>query len=189
MVPIVLGAFKDDYESTLPPHSFINVDDYRSIRELTDYLLYLDKNDTAYAAYFAWKEHGTFVYGDDDDAVNRHLDPEFNAYLRNEGDELIQFRAISSQKDELASPSPFLDKEKQWSVICFHLYTTSRCQCNRITLTDWLVPGCSILPNMVVREVTLPSASIFSYLHLAQAIQMVFCKKGYCALKGTQKKP
>ncbi|KAH9278641.1 Glycoprotein 3-alpha-L-fucosyltransferase A [Echinococcus granulosus] len=61
MVPIVLGAFKDDYESTLPPHSFINVDDYRSIRELTDYLLYLDKNDTAYAAYFAWKEHGTFV--------------------------------------------------------------------------------------------------------------------------------
>lgn len=58
MIPIVLGAFKDDYESILPPHSYINVDDYKSIRELTDYVLYLDKNHTAYAAYFAWKEHG-----------------------------------------------------------------------------------------------------------------------------------
>ncbi|VDK26782.1 unnamed protein product [Taenia asiatica] len=60
MIPIVLGAFKDDYESLLPPHSYINVDNYKSIRQLTDYLLYLDKNDTAYAAYFAWKEHGRF---------------------------------------------------------------------------------------------------------------------------------
>eukprot|EP00108_Taenia_solium_P003451 TsM_000403400 transcript=TsM_000403400 gene=TsM_000403400 len=60
MIPIVLGAFKDDYESSLPPHSYINVDNYKSIRKLTDYLLYLDKNDTAYAAYFAWKEHGRF---------------------------------------------------------------------------------------------------------------------------------
>ncbi|KAL5960721.1 4-galactosyl-N-acetylglucosaminide 3-alpha-L-fucosyltransferase FUT6 [Taenia solium] len=58
MIPIVLGAFKEDYESTLPPHSYINVDDYKSIRELADYLLYLDKNHTAYAAYFAWKEYG-----------------------------------------------------------------------------------------------------------------------------------
>ncbi|KAH9278309.1 Alpha-(1,3)-fucosyltransferase 6 [Echinococcus granulosus] len=60
MIPIVLGAFKDDYESSLPPHSYINVDDYKSIHDLANYLLYLDKNDTAYAAYFAWKEHGRF---------------------------------------------------------------------------------------------------------------------------------
>uniref|UniRef100_A0A0R3WSC5 Fucosyltransferase n=1 Tax=Hydatigena taeniaeformis TaxID=6205 RepID=A0A0R3WSC5_HYDTA len=60
MVPIVLGAFKEDYEGLLPPRSYINVDDYRTIRELTDYLLYLDRNDTAYATYFAWKEHGSF---------------------------------------------------------------------------------------------------------------------------------
>ncbi|KAH9278317.1 Glycoprotein 3-alpha-L-fucosyltransferase A [Echinococcus granulosus] len=61
MIPIVLGAFKADYESALPPHSYINVDDYKSVRELTDYLLHLDGNDTAYAAYFAWKEHGKFL--------------------------------------------------------------------------------------------------------------------------------
>ncbi|CDS36809.1 glycoprotein 3 alpha L fucosyltransferase [Echinococcus multilocularis] len=61
MIPIVLGAFKADYESALPPHSYINVDDYKSVRELTDYLLHLDGNDTAYAAYFAWKEYGKFL--------------------------------------------------------------------------------------------------------------------------------
>ena len=58
MIPIVLGAFKEDYEGALPPHSYINVDDFTSIRELTDYIRYLDKNDTAYASYLAWKEHG-----------------------------------------------------------------------------------------------------------------------------------
>ncbi|KAH9278311.1 Glycoprotein 3-alpha-L-fucosyltransferase A [Echinococcus granulosus] len=61
MIPIVLGAFKDDYGSTLPPHSFIIADDHKSIRELIDCLLYLDKDGAAYAAYFAWKEHGTFA--------------------------------------------------------------------------------------------------------------------------------
>ncbi len=54
----MLGAYKEDYVSTLPPHSYINVDDFRSIRELAAYLKYLDRNDTAYAAYFAWCKFG-----------------------------------------------------------------------------------------------------------------------------------
>lgn len=58
MIPIVLGAFRDDYASALPPHSYISVDDYKTIRDLTNHLLHLDKNHTAYAAYFAWKEYG-----------------------------------------------------------------------------------------------------------------------------------
>ncbi|KAL5969432.1 Glycoprotein 3-alpha-L-fucosyltransferase A [Taenia solium] len=61
MVPIVLGAYKEDYENALPPHSYINVDDFKSIRQLADYLAYLNKNDTAYASYFAWKEYGKIV--------------------------------------------------------------------------------------------------------------------------------
>ncbi len=61
MVPIVLGAYKEDYLDVAPPNSYINVDDFKSIEELADYLKYLDKNDTAYAAYFAWKEHGKIV--------------------------------------------------------------------------------------------------------------------------------
>ncbi|KAL5106770.1 Glycoprotein 3-alpha-L-fucosyltransferase A [Taenia crassiceps] len=58
MVPVVLGAYKEDYESILPPHSYINVDDFNSVTKLVEYLHYLDKNDTAYAEYFAWKEYG-----------------------------------------------------------------------------------------------------------------------------------
>ncbi|KAM7540950.1 hypothetical protein Aperf_G00000021007 [Anoplocephala perfoliata] len=58
MVPIVMGAHKEDYMSILPPHSYINVDDFKTFQELSDYLLYLDKNHTAYAEYFAWTEYG-----------------------------------------------------------------------------------------------------------------------------------
>ncbi len=61
MVPIVLGAYKEDYINTLPPQSYINVDDFQSIKELATYLQYLDKNDTAYAAYFAWRQFWELV--------------------------------------------------------------------------------------------------------------------------------
>ena len=40
-----------------PPHSHINIRDFDSPKELADYLLYLDKNDTAYLSYFWWKDH------------------------------------------------------------------------------------------------------------------------------------
>lgn len=58
MVPIVLGAYKEDYVNVLPPHSYINVDNFKTVRELAEYLQYLDKNHTAYAEYFAWKKYG-----------------------------------------------------------------------------------------------------------------------------------
>ncbi len=61
MVPIVMGASKEDYLALLPPNSYINVDDFKTIKELTDYIKFLDKNDTAYATYFAWKEHGRIL--------------------------------------------------------------------------------------------------------------------------------
>jgi len=40
-----------------PPHSFINVLDFPSIRDLADYLIKLDKNDAMYNEYFWWKKH------------------------------------------------------------------------------------------------------------------------------------
>ncbi|CAH1249788.1 FUT7 [Branchiostoma lanceolatum] len=55
VVPIVLGAPKDDYERFAPPNSFIHVDDFNSPRELANYLEYLDQNDHEYNQYFAWK--------------------------------------------------------------------------------------------------------------------------------------
>ncbi|VDO08584.1 unnamed protein product [Rodentolepis nana] len=69
MVPIVLGAYKEDYENVLPPHSYINVDDFDSIQELAEYLQFLDKNDTAYAQYFAWTKHGRIIVNSDSDKM------------------------------------------------------------------------------------------------------------------------
>ena len=50
VVPVVYGLV--NYSAIAPPHSFINVMDYPTPKELTDYLLYLHKNNTAYNEYF-----------------------------------------------------------------------------------------------------------------------------------------
>lgn len=67
IVPVVMGASKEEYTRLTPPHSFIHVEDFEGPAELAKYLLYLDGNSSAYNEYFAWKskykvlnEHGYF---------------------------------------------------------------------------------------------------------------------------------
>ena len=55
VIPIVMGARRQDYAAALPPHSYIHVDDFRSPRDLADYLHVLDANSTLYNEYFRWK--------------------------------------------------------------------------------------------------------------------------------------
>ena len=57
IVPIVLGS--GPYENMLPPHSYIDVRDFSTARELSDYLHYLDTHDDAYNDFFKWREHYT----------------------------------------------------------------------------------------------------------------------------------
>ncbi|KAL5967622.1 Glycoprotein 3-alpha-L-fucosyltransferase A [Taenia solium] len=59
MVPIVMGGRRDDYFNLAPPNSYIHVDDFHSPAHLAEYLRYLDGNNTAYAAFFAWKALGS----------------------------------------------------------------------------------------------------------------------------------
>lgn len=54
-VPIVFGAGPYHQPSAAIPGSFINAADFSSVKALADYLIYLDKNDTAYNEYFNWK--------------------------------------------------------------------------------------------------------------------------------------
>ncbi|KAL7642686.1 UNVERIFIED_CONTAM: hypothetical protein RMT77_007251 [Armadillidium vulgare] len=54
IIPVVRGAA--DYASIAPPHSYINVEDFKTPKELANHLIYLDKNDTAYMEYFNWKK-------------------------------------------------------------------------------------------------------------------------------------
>ncbi|XP_036423341.1 4-galactosyl-N-acetylglucosaminide 3-alpha-L-fucosyltransferase 9 isoform X1 [Colossoma macropomum] len=55
-VPVVLGPPKFIYERLLPSDSFIHVDDFKTHKELADYLLSLDKNEDQYKKFFQWRE-------------------------------------------------------------------------------------------------------------------------------------
>ncbi len=59
VVPIVYGGA--DYTEYAPPHSFINIADFKSPKDLAEYLKLLDKNDALYMEYFQWKKHYTVV--------------------------------------------------------------------------------------------------------------------------------
>ncbi len=52
ILPIVMGARREDYERSAPYKSFIHVDDFESPAQLAEYLHQLDKNDTLYNEYF-----------------------------------------------------------------------------------------------------------------------------------------
>lgn len=59
IVPVVRGARPEQYaEASFGPtyKTHIHVDNFKSPRELADYLLYLDRNSTAYLEYFEWKK-------------------------------------------------------------------------------------------------------------------------------------
>ena len=65
VIPIVMGARPEDYAAALPAHSYIHIDDFRSPRDLADYLKVLDSNDTMYNDYFRWRSAWTVVLSDD----------------------------------------------------------------------------------------------------------------------------
>ena len=58
---MVYGS-KDVYKLA-PPHSYINVRDFKSPQLLAEYLLYLDKNDSAYMEYFQWNKNYNVEFG------------------------------------------------------------------------------------------------------------------------------
>jgi len=56
-VPVYIGAPNiRKYEPY--PHSIIVASDFKTTKALADYLLYLDKNQTAYDEYLYWKRNG-----------------------------------------------------------------------------------------------------------------------------------
>jgi alpha-1,3-fucosyltransferase len=54
---IVMG--QADYTKVAPPHSYLNVMDFASPKELAGHLWELDRNDTMYLSYFWWKQYYT----------------------------------------------------------------------------------------------------------------------------------
>ena len=64
LIPVVLGG--GDYKSLSPPHSYIDVKDYKSPKELADYLHHLEQNEDEYNAYFDWIKNYYFESTNDD---------------------------------------------------------------------------------------------------------------------------
>ncbi|XP_051906773.1 alpha-(1,3)-fucosyltransferase 7 [Hippocampus zosterae] len=56
-VPVVLGAPVQDYEAVAPPHSFIHVDEFASVKELAVYLQQVAGDQKLYSEYFQWKRN------------------------------------------------------------------------------------------------------------------------------------
>ena len=61
VLPIVMGARKQDYLRVAPEKSFIHVDDFQGPKELAEYLTKLDQDDALYQEYFRWKGTGEFI--------------------------------------------------------------------------------------------------------------------------------
>ena len=55
VVPVVYNAA--GIHKVAPPHSYIDVRDFKSPKYLAQYLIYLDKNDYEYLSYFSWRKH------------------------------------------------------------------------------------------------------------------------------------
>lgn len=60
-VPIVFGAPKRDFKRLAPPLSFIHVEDFKTMKELADYILLVDSNDQLYNSYHLWRSHGNIT--------------------------------------------------------------------------------------------------------------------------------
>ncbi|KAL3217915.1 hypothetical protein MRX96_050908 [Rhipicephalus microplus] len=61
VVPVVMGASREEYRAAAPYHSYIHVDDFASPKELAEYLRLLSSNHSLYNQYFEWKGTGEFV--------------------------------------------------------------------------------------------------------------------------------
>jgi glycoprotein 3-alpha-L-fucosyltransferase len=61
VVPVVMGAPRQDYERRAPPNSFIHVDDFASPRDLADFLRDLAADADRYNGYFRWKGTGEYI--------------------------------------------------------------------------------------------------------------------------------
>ena len=55
LVPVVFGYGNYNDKRIAIPGSFIDVSDFKTIKDLAKYLHYLDKNDTAYNEYHQWR--------------------------------------------------------------------------------------------------------------------------------------
>ncbi|XP_028274032.1 alpha-(1,3)-fucosyltransferase 7 [Parambassis ranga] len=55
-VPVVVGPPLSDYNAVAPPHSFIHVDEFTSVKEMGEVLKQLVEDKKRYSEYFTWRQ-------------------------------------------------------------------------------------------------------------------------------------
>lgn len=60
IIPVVYGGA--DYNKFLPPHSYIDVEQFSSVKSLVEFLEWLGNSPEEYVKYFWWKEHYEFTF-------------------------------------------------------------------------------------------------------------------------------
>nr|XP_054757306.1 4-galactosyl-N-acetylglucosaminide 3-alpha-L-fucosyltransferase 9-like [Lytechinus pictus] len=60
-VPLVLGAPKKDYEQVAPPNSFVHIGDFEDVKDLAEFLLKVDRDETLYRKFHDWRRRGEVV--------------------------------------------------------------------------------------------------------------------------------
>lgn len=55
LIPVVYGGA--DYAKFLPPKSYINAQDFKTTKELADFLVALSENTEEYLSYFWWRQY------------------------------------------------------------------------------------------------------------------------------------
>ena len=55
-IPVVKGAIKSDFlNQNIPNSSFIHVDDYQSVQDLAEYLVKVNRSESLFRSYHAWR--------------------------------------------------------------------------------------------------------------------------------------
>lgn len=99
VLPIVMGARREDYQKYAPYRSYIHVEDFDSPAHLAKYLHRLDENDDLYNSYFKWKGTGEIS------------DNYFDFWCQ----------MCSMLHDEkVMSTAQWVDMEKWWASACIH---------------------------------------------------------------------
>lgn len=61
VIPVVVGASREQYTKIAPPNSFIHVDQFASLAELAIHLTVISNDEDQYLEYFKWRNQGRIV--------------------------------------------------------------------------------------------------------------------------------
>ena len=123
-LPIAYGGLsKKDYLEVVPPHSFIYAEDFPTVQDLGQYLVYLSQNQTAFNSYFWWKKHyqiSSIV--DEQWKTNCDLCEKINQYYAKDNpEEISAWNQLYRDFGQYWAPSDICRQPgRQWTDLLLH---------------------------------------------------------------------